>query len=301
MKQDFLYNYLLRIYNAVLGKPYEKDFPTCNCNKKLSQEEKDEIARFTRVHHVYNKIKKLMAEQKIDIVWVGEKMILNPALLPKKLKGQERISIKTKHASLFTEDEINLIKNNDELGFIGIIETKKESVVERSNGKSLTVKLTKHAKLRFVSRALLAVHHVDGFTLSNKAKLTSITNMEAWVKKELKKIDYNDRNERNLVLCNVVDKYSKAIEELMISFIKSAKFGNEQSNHYKYRDKDGNVNFYRSYPFTFVYMTHDNTIVTTEIYDLCGNDKSWLDTRHKINKNTYQLFDDYLVHLSKSL
>lgn len=301
MKKDFLYNYFLRIYNAFLGKPYENDFPTCNCTKNLSQDQKDEIARFTRVHNVYNKIKKLMGEQKIDVVWVGDKIVLNPALLPKKLKGQERIVIKSKYAVLFTEEEVELIKNNKELGFKGSVESKKENVVKRNNGKSLTINITRHAKLRFVSRALLSLDQVEGFSLSNKSLYEHLVSMKTWVRKELKKVDYNDRNERNLVLNNVIDKYSDPIENIMIAFIKTAKFGNEQSNHYKYRDKDGNVNYYRSYPFTFVYMTHDNAIVTTEIYDLCGGDKSWVDVRNKINKNTYQMFDTYLVELSKTL
>ena len=123
--------------------------------------------------------------------------------------------------------------------------------------------------------------------------------LKAWVRKKAKKIDMEDRIERDRILQDIASTYAKHIDGLILECLKHSTYSNEKSRHYKYRDKKGNTNYYRFYPYTFVFNSANNCAMTTEIYAIAEESHNRNDLVVEINAKTYNLFDNYIERVAK--
>lgn len=207
------------------------------------------------------------------------------------------LKIEECYLDLFTPKQREFIKANDML--FKAKSSPDRITVKRSNGKPLTIRITSHARARFMVRCLLIKDILPSFEFNEDIE-NALTLFKKWFKDKIEsynEIGLTNDKTKDMIITEIANSRQTFLNDLISKTIRSASYGNEKSKHYKYRDKNGCINFYRTYPFTFVMNINDNSIVTTEIYAINDGVKNRDDIVSKVNGDVDKLFYKYLDQL----
>lgn len=274
--------YFLRIAYALCDKTY-------GAHQILTKAQQKELNKRAMLCSIYIKARALMQSGEMQYLQYDGKIITSSSSLPQKYDSNKSFKIHEKYLDLFVGKERELVKN--ELIYIG--KQKEVSTIKRSNGKDLKVQISQHARERFVSRTLLIEERLPNFNFPSHIR-PQIPILQTWVRKKAKKIDIEDKIERDRILPKIASEHAKHLDGLILECLKHSTYSNEKSRHYKYRDKKGNTNYYRLYPYTFVFNSANNCAMTTEVYAIAEESHNRNDLVAEINAKTYNLFDSYI-------
>lgn len=279
--------YFLRLLYALVDKNF-KSPPILSKKQKREQEKrKVELDQKSIICNVFAKTKTLMKDGKIKhFIYDGE-IITSYLKIPKNFSSKKEFKIHEKYLHLFGKKEQEFIQK--ELIYHNNTQIK---TIKRTNGKTLQVQITQHARERFLSRTLLIEERLPNFNFPPYIR-SQIEIFQEWIREELSNIDREDKRERDGVLYTVSTTHKTHLNELILECLKHSTYSNEKSKHYQYRDKKGNTNYYRIYPYTFVFNIENNQAMTTEIYAIVEDGHNRSDLVTEINTKTYNLFDAY--------
>ena len=221
--------YFLRLVYALCDKTY-------NAPPLLSKAQKKRQDKNSMIHNIFAKSRALMKNGEMQYLQYDGKIITSSSSLPKKLDLNKSFKIHEKYLDLFVGKEREFVKN--ELLYAG--KRKEVNTIKRSNGKVLNVQITQHARERFVSRTLLIEERLPNFNFPSHIR-PQIPILQTWVRKKAKKIDIEDKIERDRILPKIASEHAKHLDGLILECLKHSTYSNEKSKHYKYRDKKGNT------------------------------------------------------------
>lgn len=279
--------YFLRIAYALCDKNY-------GSHQVLTKAQQKELDKRAMLCSIYIKARVLMQNGKMQYLQYDGKVITSSSLLPQKYDLNKSFKIHEKYLNLFVGKEREFVKN--ELIYMG--KQKEVKTIKRSNGKDLKIQITQHARERFVSRTLLIKERLPNFNFPHHIR-PQIPMFQTWIEEKIKEIDIEDKIERDRVLQDVASEHANHLDGLILECLKHSTYSNEKSKHYKYRDKKGNTNYYRFYPYTFVFNSANNCAMTTEIYAIAEESHNRNDLVIEINTKTYNLFDNYIERVAR--
>lgn len=221
-------------------------------------------------------------------IYDGE-IIASYLKIPKNFSFEKEFKIHEKYLHLFGKKEQEIIQQE----LICYNNNTQIKTIKRTNGKLLQVQITQHARERFLSRTLLIEDRLPNFNFPPYIR-SQIEVFKTWIKEGLENIDRGDKRERDGILYIVATTHKTHLNNLILECLKHSTYSNEKSKHYKYRDKKGNTNYYRIYPYTFVFNTENNQAMTTEIFAITKDSHNRNDLVAEVNAKTYNLFDNYL-------
>lgn len=302
--------YFKRIVYALLNKDYcdnnsdveiVKEETNHNLSEeiRLKQSESDlvkDIYKRTYVNLINNEIKSVHFKGDMIVMKTVNKLV-DYMRDEKNSLNKDYLKIESFYLKLFSQKQKEFIKKH----MLYVPKSNENVKLMRSNGKALTVKITSHARERFITRTILISNLLPEFKF-DKIVEPEIPVMKKWFEKEMKEcceIGLDIEQAKKMALVNISNSRSTHINSLICRLIAKSTFGNEKSHHYKYRDKNGNINFYRAYPYTFVLNINDNSILTTEIYSINDGHQNRTEIVKQVNSDVDRLFSEYLDSFCK--
>lgn len=280
--------YFLRLLHALIDKDLKSSPILSKKQKREFKKRQNEANKKGVICNIFAKTKILMKDGKIKYFIYDGEIITSTLKIPKNFSSKKEFKIHEKYLHLFGKKEQEFIQK--ELIYHNNTQIK---TIKRTNGKPLQVQITQHARERFLSRTLLIEERLPNFNFPPYIR-SQIEVFKEWIKEELANIDREDKRERDGVLYTVATTYKARLNELILECLKHSTYSNEKSKHYRYRDKKGNTNYYRIYPYTFVFNIENNQAMTTEIYAIVEDGHNRPDLVAEVNTKTYNLFDNYL-------
>lgn len=313
MEQFDYKKYFLRIAYALLNK----DLPSQDLEVKvevtetpkpkyfLSEEARLKQSETDTIKGIYNKVLQYVGNNEMKSVYFKGDMVVKKTLKSiqdyiqdeKGALSKEHLKIDSSYLKLFSPKQIEFIKKH----MLYVPKSNEVIRVNRCSGKPLTVKFTSHARERFITRTILISRLLPEFKFDPIVE-PEISVMMKWFEKEMKEcydIGLDIEKAKKMALVNISNSRATHLNSIMCRLIAKSTYGNEKSNHYKYRDKNGNINFYRTYPYTFVLNINDNSILTTEIYSINDGTFNRNEIVKQVNCDTDKLFSEYLDEFYK--